>query len=148
MTAEEKRQATIKSADGFKRIPYRWGGDDPTGFDCSGFIIELLKETGTLPRGGDWTAEGLFQLFKDHTVPVPYAGCLVFFKRPESNRIIHVEFCLNDFQSIGASGGGSSTASIRIASEQNAYIKTRPIARIGQDIAGFVDPFIQGYPIK
>ena len=28
---------------------YKWGGDDPSGFDCSGFVIEILKSVGILP---------------------------------------------------------------------------------------------------
>jgi len=28
---------------------YLWGGDDPlAGFDCSGFVIEILKSVGIL----------------------------------------------------------------------------------------------------
>ena len=44
----------------FIGLPYIWGGDDTIkGFDCSGFVIELFKSVGILPRKGDWTAETL-----------------------------------------------------------------------------------------
>jgi cell wall-associated NlpC family hydrolase len=36
---------------GFRGVPYRNGGSDPSGFDCSGFIQYVFKHSGTvLPR--------------------------------------------------------------------------------------------------
>ena len=57
----------IASSLAFKFIgkPYVWAGDDAiAGFDCSGFIIEILKSVGILPRSGDWAACHLYEVFK------------------------------------------------------------------------------------
>ena len=119
--------------------PYRWGGDDPSGFDCSGFCIEILKSVDKLPRDGDWTAAGLWKVFVGNRVTVPAEGCLVFW-RNTTEEIIHVEYCLDDELSIGASGGGSRTKTEQDAYDQNAYVKIRPF-KSRHGLAGFVDPF-------
>jgi cell wall-associated NlpC family hydrolase len=117
--------------------PYIWGGDNPLeGFDCSGFVIEILKSVGILPRAGDWTARGLYAHFQDVVTVTPQLGCLVFWGSP----IIHVEFCISSALSIGASGGRRTTVDEVAAIQQDAYIKIRPFAtRAG--VVGFVDPF-------
>ena len=115
--------------------PYIWGGDDFAGFDCSGLIVELLKSAGVLPRVGDWTAQGLYERFVDLEMPMPHAGCLAFWRR--SGRMTHVEYCITNAQTIGASGGGSGTTNRIAAIRDNAYVKVRPV-RAG---AIFVDPF-------
>jgi cell wall-associated NlpC family hydrolase len=113
----------------FVGLPYRWGGDDPmTGFDCSGLCIEVLKSVGVLPRSGDWTAQGLYDMWKDlGHLRNAKSGCLVFWKNKDKSRIVHVEYCIGKGTTIGASGGGSRTTSESAASAQNAYVKVRPI---------------------
>ena len=119
---------------------YRWGGDDPmAGFDCSGFVIEILKSVGKLPRVGDWSAAQLSEMFPKTTVP--HEGCLVFYSSTPGGHIIHVEYLIDDTRSIGASGGGSSTNTVQDAINQDAYIKVRPFGG-RQNIACFVNPFI------
>lgn len=121
-------------------LPYRWGGDDPgTGFDCSGFIIEILKSCGRLPRSGDWTAHALWDTFAGKDRAEPQLGCLAFWWNKAKDRIIHVEFCLDSQRTIGASGGGSATTSFEAASKSNAFIKVRPIRK--DRLAGYLDPF-------
>lgn len=121
-------------------IPYRWGGDDPIqGFDCSGFIVEILRSLGILPLTGDWTAATLFEHFSANREPHPEECFLVFWKGDHGIR--HVEMCLNEILSIGASGGGSGVLSEVEAAIANAYIKVRPILGRGE-IAGYVDPFL------
>jgi cell wall-associated NlpC family hydrolase len=138
MLNEEKRKIATRIAWASVGVPYQWGGDDfLRGFDCSGFVIELLKSVGILPRTGDWTAEQLSNKFMQ--VDNPVEGCLVFWQN--NNKIIHVEYCLNEELAIGASGGGSKTNSLNDAINQNAYIKIRPMfTRPG--IAKYVDPFL------
>ncbi len=135
-----KRIAT-KVAWKFLGTLYRWGGDDPSSFDCSGFVIEILKSCGRLPRKGDWTAHGLYEKFK--TVPSAKEGTLACYYNREETRIIHIEYCIDSSTTIGASGGGSRTKTSTDAVNQNAYVKTRPINRARGRVV-FVDPFHKG----
>lgn len=138
------RHFTVGLSRQFLGLPYIWGGDDPMqGFDCSGFVIELLKSVGKLPRGGDWTAAMLYEKFQERSVEKPGPGCLVFYHNNSLTRIVHIEFCLDAKLAIGASGGGSRNITVQDAIDKNAYIKIRPIdSRV--NIAGYVDPFMTG----
>jgi len=139
-----KREFALQIADRLLFQPYLWGGDNPlAGFDCSGFIIELLKSVGTLPREGDWTAEGLRNLFASKRVTQLGGGVLVFWsKASDAAAAGHVEMVYavigNVAHTIGASGGGSKTDSLQDAIQHDAYVKIRPV-RDGWFFA--VDPF-------
>lgn len=140
MDLEEKRGFVVNLALRMYGIPYRWGGDDPiAGLDCSGLIVELLQSVGILVIGGDWTAQALWERFRDRVVSKPNGGCLVFWESV-SGYVRHVELCLDGELSIGASGGGSATNTLEDAVRQNAYVKIRPIQGRGK-IKGYVDPF-------
>jgi cell wall-associated NlpC family hydrolase len=120
---------------------YKWGGDDPSGFDCSGLVIEVLKAVGMLKRKGDWRARDLYDEFQSGQVHASdvSAGDLVFWANQHGD-IIHVEMMINSRLAIGASGGGSATISIADAIRQNAFIKIRPVfSRPG--IAGYRNPY-------
>jgi len=135
-----RKDIMLEVAWSFIGRPYRWGGDDPIkGFDCSGLVIECLKSVGILPRKGDWTAQGLWGMFKDKQTDKPCPGCLVFWEN-KNGKVIHVELCLTDTLSIGASGGSSRTRSLDDAVNQNAFIKIRPFGS-RKGLKGFVNPF-------
>lgn len=43
--------AVVETAMGFRGVPYRNGGTDPSGFDCSGFVQYVFAQHGlALPR--------------------------------------------------------------------------------------------------
>lgn len=136
---DQRIQIAREIAISYEGLFYKWGGDDPSGFDCSGFIIEILKSVGAFPRSGDMTADGLY---KRYTPCVgDELGNLVYWGTATNPRARHVEFCIGHGLAIGASGGGSKTLTHADAIKQNAYIKIRPYgSRIG--IIGFNDPFI------
>jgi len=129
------REEFLKYGCEFTGTFYTWGGDDPSSFDCSGLAVELCKSVGLLPRGGDWTADGLMRKFYKFVVQKPYAGCLVF-NRNAAGVAIHVEICINHLQTIGASGGGSHVKTREDAIKYNAFVKKRPIRG-----TVFIDPF-------
>ena len=134
------RELAIKYAWEFLGLPYRWGGDDPVhGFDCSGFVIEVLQGVGLLPHGSDYTANGLYIRYAPNVQPDGKAGCLVFWFNL-NNIATHVEMMIDDKHTIGASGGGSSTTSSDAAAAQNAFIKIRPVGYRGGQYK-ICDPF-------
>jgi len=127
---------------------YKWGGDDPSGFDCSGYAIECLKAFDKFPRKQDTTADGLKAMFRSKEVHIPTTGCLVFWL-DRNRKAYHVEIALNSWQSLGASGGGSKTKTVDDAILQNAFIKIRPISsRQPSGSWMFVDPWLDEYPIE
>ena len=132
-----RRRYAERIAWRFLGKPYYWGGDDPLqGFDCSGFMIEILKGVNLLPRPGDWNADTLAGMFPE--VLSPSRGCLLFWMNREKTKYIHVEMALNNELQIGASGGGMGTKVYEDAVRMNAYIKVRPIPKT---VAKIVDPF-------
>lgn len=140
----EPRELALKIAWSFLGKPYRWGGNDPLGgFDCSGFIVEILKSTGHMRRGSDLTASGIWDTFDQYKVLDPYPGCLVFWQNV-NGAVIHVELCLDNIYSIGASGGGGSTMTMQDAIEQDAYIKIRPF-NSRKPVKGFLDVFLASF---
>jgi cell wall-associated NlpC family hydrolase len=144
MTRQEARDVAMRVAWSYLGTWYRWGGDDPSGFDCSGLAVEVLKSVNLLGRDEDRSAANLCDYFKTEAVSIGEVkpGALVFFAdAKEPAKITHVEIAVNGDLSLGASGGGSKTLTVEDAIRQNAYVKVRPIARFGK-LAVLRDPFL------
>ncbi len=106
--------------------PYIWGGDDPTGFDCSGLVVECLKTIGLLSEKEDLTADGLWRKYhKNFEVTHPEQCSLAFWWN--GGKMTHVAICVSEHFCITADGGGSTTLTVEDAIEQNAFVKIRPI---------------------
>lgn len=105
---------------------YKWGGDDPMGgWDCSGFIQEVLAAVGCDPMG-DQTADGIYRIFKNFSTKILCRGSLVFFG--SEAKIIHVAMAIDSKRMVEAGGGGSKTKSRLEAERQNAFVRVRPVA--------------------
>lgn len=139
LRTEIMRATAIRYAWTFIGRPYRWGGDDPmAGFDCSGFVVEILKSVGILPPNADTTADGLARMFAHAKTDKPRAGCIVVWDK--AGQGIHTELMIDDYHTIGASGGGSATTTLDAAIVSNAFIKIRPVGYRGMNYRAF-DPF-------
>ena len=145
MLPQTKREMFLAVAWQFHGTFYTWGGDDPSGFDCSGLVIECAKSVGVLPRRGDYRAIDLCTRWSHLTVQRHEIrpGDVVFFGRGQV--VNHVEICAlaHPACSIGASGGGSKTKTRDDAIKDNAFIKVRPIWGRGpaHEVIAIVDLF-------
>lgn len=148
----------VRHAEQLMNTPYVWAGNmvmgnvigkdrdgNPThgegGLDCSGLCVELLKGIGIVANKTDHRARDLYEQFKHGEVKQAAAGCLVFFGKSVDN-IIHVELCVDEFRSIGASGGGSRTVNLEEAVRTKAFIKRRNIVQRGRNVVAIVDPTV------
>jgi cell wall-associated NlpC family hydrolase len=91
----------ISTAFLFLNAPYLWGGKNPFGIDCSGFVQTVYKLNGyKLPRDAHQQVEtGTPLTFVEEA----QAGDLAFFDN-EEGRITHVGIVMDNQQMIHASG--------------------------------------------
>ncbi len=74
----------------FMGIPYKWGGADAEGFDCSGFTSHIFKNSDvSLPR----IASEQYKYAKTINAKRAFMGDLVFFS--EGKEITHVGILVN-----------------------------------------------------
>lgn len=93
-------------------IPYVWGGDDPSGFDCSGFTQYVFGKAGiSIPR----TAGA--QRSAATPVSNPQPGDLVFFGSP----VWHVGIYTGNGMMIDSPRAGKSTSERPIFSGVSGY---------------------------
>lgn len=110
----------------YLHAPYKWGGDDPTGIDCSGLVVDSLHACGMLKPKTDYTANGLWELYKGNRINgEAQEGDLLFWF--VGDRATHVAVALDPHFCITADGGGSTTLDLDDAVKQNAFVKIRPI---------------------
>ncbi len=133
------RKWFLATALSYLGTPYVWGGDDPSGFDCSGFVLECLKSAGLIAEHEDHTADSLMRKFSANVISSPMEAALLF-TLDQSGKATHVVICLDNQFQIGASGGTSRTAYVTAAWRDNAYVKIRPI-RLTPERYRLVDPF-------
>lgn len=107
----------VSYAKKFIGVPYKWGGTSPAGFDCSGYIYYVFKNSQgvALPR----TAASLFSNV-GLKVSAPVVGDLVFFQT-YSTGPSHVGIYLGNNQFISA----TSSKGIKIDYMNSTYWKPR-----------------------
>jgi cell wall-associated NlpC family hydrolase len=120
----------IRYAESFLHTPYLYGGKTARGYDCSGFICELMKSIGLIGYHEILSAQGLHNRFSqpergskcDKTAP----GALLFFGKP-GHAIEHVAMTVNPYSLVEAGGGDSRTISITMAESIDARVRKRGV---------------------
>ena len=102
-TSNDSSAKVIALAKKYLGIKYTFGGSTPSaGFDCSGFIYYVLKESG---RGlGRTSAAGYYSMSK--RTSSPQVGDLVFFSNTYKPGISHVGFYIGNGQMVSAASSG------------------------------------------
>jgi len=112
-----KRQQVIQSALNQIGKPYRYGGNNPNGFDCSGLVQYSFADAGiAVPRS---TQEQL-KFFTEIPRKQLQAGDLVFFRIDNSQR--HVAIMLNRTDFVHAPSSGKSVGTSNLS---NPYWKAK-----------------------
>ncbi len=97
------RRSLVADAQRFIGTPYRWGGTQPCGFDCSGLTMTVYRLNGiVLPR----TSAEQFNHGRSVSKRRLQPGDLVFFRTTDSRRISHVGLYIGDGRFIHAPGRG------------------------------------------
>jgi cell wall-associated NlpC family hydrolase len=143
VTSERRRALALRVAWAYLGTWYTWGGDDPSGFDCSGLVLEALKSAGVFPRGQDTTADGLRRRYPQVVAEDVVAGDLVFWWNRARSRATHVGLVLEPGFYLGAEGGGPSTTTLAEARRRNAFVKVRPLASRRPADQVFGNPYLE-----
>jgi cell wall-associated NlpC family hydrolase len=111
-------QSLLDTALGYRGVPYRNGGSDPTGFDCSGFVQWVFAQHGIrLPREVRDQYQYGTSIDRDDVKP----GDLVFFETV-SRGASHVGIAVGADQFVHAP---SSRGVVRVESYTVEYWKGR-----------------------
>jgi cell wall-associated NlpC family hydrolase len=110
--------ALVSAALQYQGVPYRNGGSDPSGFDCSGFVQYVFAKLGTaLPR----EVRDQYQAGKPIDLDEVEAGDLLFFETV-SRGASHVGMAVGDGQFVHAP---SSRGVVRVERYDASYWATR-----------------------
>lgn len=116
--------------------PYIWGANGPAAYDCSGLVIEIMKQAGIWP-GGDCTAMDLYRWAEKQNDPGAKLGALCFYG--DDCHVSHVGFCIDGLIMINASGGDHTCVTVDAARRKDAKVKIQPI-NYRKDLVGCFSP--------
>lgn len=105
----------LQEANSWIGIPYKWGGNDRNGVDCSGFVLQVyLKSLEiSLPRNSEKQMQYCREIRKEEMVP----GDLVFFTVRGGDRVGHVGIFIGDNNFVHS----SSSKGVIVTSLDNPY---------------------------
>lgn len=114
-TADYKAKA-ISVAKSNLGVKYKWTGNNPNGFDCSGLVTYSFGQAGVkLPR----TAAEMFNVGTKVTSFQP--GDLLFYATSGGRKVTHVAFYIGNGQMIHS----ATSTGVSITSINNSYWKPR-----------------------
>jgi probable lipoprotein NlpC len=118
----DARFKVLAAAGKYERTPYRYGGADYKGIDCSGLVYVSFKEalSVTVPR----SAKGLYDWAEKINVEKLQPGDLVFFKTDNSGSVTHVGIYAGGSRFIHSASEGTKTGVIYSGLEESYWART------------------------
>lgn len=139
-TLSDEKFVFLSVALSYLNQPYKWGGDDPTGIDCSGLVVECLASAGMVGEWFDATADMLMHRFNATTTTDLQPGSLIW-RVNDKNHATHVMISLGKGWLIEAGGGHRGVTTEGEAAKANAFVRIRNIKRENFDNLRYADPF-------
>jgi probable lipoprotein NlpC len=118
----EARARLLAVAGKYERTPYRYGGIDRKGLDCSGFVfVSFLDALGiSVPR----STEGLYSWAEKIPIDKAQPGDLVFFRTTGSGKISHVGIFTGEGRFIHSASEGPKTGVIYSRLDEKYWSRT------------------------
>jgi len=119
---QEARSRLIAAATKYEHTPYRPGGIDRKGVDCSGFVfLSFLDALGvSVPR----SADGLHSWVEKIPIENAQPGDLVFFRTTRTNKISHVGILTGNGVFIHSASEGPATGVIYSRLDEKYWART------------------------
>ncbi|MDR1588131.1 MAG: C40 family peptidase [Treponema sp.] len=128
-TAEEKAEAArearfrvLAAAGKYEKTPYRYGGMDKNGLDCSGFIFLSFRDalSVSVPR----TTRGLYSWTEKITGGNIQPGDILFFKTDNTGQISHAGIYIGGNRFIHSASEGPVTGVIYSGLDEKYWSRT------------------------
>jgi len=118
----EARLRVLAAAQKYEHTPYRYGGLDRRGLDCSGLVyLSFYDALGvTVPRN----TQGLYSWVEKITMDNANPGDLVFFKTTGNGNISHVGIFVGNGRFIHAASEGPVTGVIYSSLDERYWSRT------------------------
>jgi len=122
ISAEEARLRVISAAEKYEHTPYRYGGLDQRGLDCSGLVYVSFQDAlgVSVPRN----TLGLYSWAEKIAINDARPGDLVFFKTTGKGNVSHVGILVGNGRFIHAASEGPATGVIYSNLDERYWART------------------------
>lgn len=106
--------------------PYKWGGTDRVGIDCSGLIINIYQEFYRKPLPVRTTGQ-MLEKFQPIQLTTAIPGDLIFFNTIKGPEADHVGLYLGNNEFVHAGSKGVAIANLTSPYWKKAFVTVRHV---------------------